>query len=70
MRGGTGPRRRKSDDFYKSATKTIGKGRGRGVFGSHRRERIAFAAKYGDVRLGRSKVEPGRNKIERFEKTS
>ena len=36
------------------------------MFGPHRRERIAFLGKFGDARLGRLKVGPGRNKIVHF----
>ena len=52
----------------KKAPKTLQKGRGGSVFGPHRRERIAFLAKFGDARLGHSKVGPGSNKIEHFHK--
>ena len=43
----------------KKVQKTLEKGRGRSVFGLHRRERIAFLAKFGDARLGRLKKGSG-----------
>ena len=36
------------------------------MFGPHRRERIAFLGKFGDARLWRLKVGPGRNKKVHF----
>ena len=36
------------------------------MFGPHRRERIAFLAKFGDPRLGRLKKGPGRNNKTHF----
>ena len=36
------------------------------MFGPHRRERIAFLAKFGDARLGRLKVGLGRSKKVHF----
>ena len=50
----------------KKAPKTLQKGRGGSVFGPHRRERIAFLAKFGDARRRRLKVGLGRSKKVHF----
>ena len=62
-RSKAGPKRSKPVHFNEKCSKPLQKGMDGSVFGPHRRERIAFLAKFGDARLGRSKVGPGRNKI-------
>ena len=54
----------------RKATKTLQKGMDGSVFGPHRRERIAFLAKFGEAGLGHRKAGLGRSKTKHFREKS